>query len=141
MREQSIRSATIEIRVPFCDLDPLDVVWHGNHVKYFEQARSALLDGIGFNYPEMKASGYSWPVIELFVRYAHPLRFGQRIHVRADLVECESRLRIVYRITDAQTGKRLVKGHTVQVAVEMATGFMSLRSPDALLHKLGIEAP
>ena len=32
----------IEVKPAFFDLDPMAVVWHGNYVKYFEHARSAL---------------------------------------------------------------------------------------------------
>ena len=133
-------SAEVEIQVPFHDLDPLEVVWHGNHVKYFEIARCALLDRIGYNFLQMKDSGYVWPVIELFVRYAHPLRFGQTVRVRADLMECECRLKVAYLVSDAQTGQRLARGHTVQVAVDAATRELCLRSPEVLLRKLGMES-
>jgi acyl-CoA thioester hydrolase len=133
-------SAEVEILVPFHDLDPLEVVWHGHHVKYFEIARCALLDRIGYNFPQMKDSGYVWPVIELFVRYAHPLRFGQIVRVRADLMECECRLKVAYLVRDARTGQRLGRGHTVQVAVDAATGELCLRSPEVLLRKLGMES-
>jgi len=133
-------SAEVEIQVPFHDLDPLEVVWHGHHVKYFEIARGALLDRIGFNFPQMKDSGFAWPVIELFVRYARPLRFGQIIRVRADLVEYECRFKVAYLVNDARTGERLVTGHTVQVAVDAATGELCLRSPDVLLRRLGMDS-
>jgi hypothetical protein len=58
-------SAEIALKIQFYDLDPMQVVWHGNYARYFEQARCALLDSIGYNYPEMKASGYAWPVIDM----------------------------------------------------------------------------
>ena len=31
-----------EITIPFFDLDPMNVVWHGNYIKYFEIARCNL---------------------------------------------------------------------------------------------------
>lgn len=139
MSVDALVSAEVEIQVPFHDLDPLEVVWHGHHVKYFEVARCALLDRIDYSFPQMKASGYAWPVIELFVRYAHALRFGQIIRVRADLVECEFRLKVAYLVTDTQTGQRLARGHTIQVAVSAATGEMCLASPEILLGKMGIK--
>jgi acyl-CoA thioester hydrolase len=138
MSADALVSAEVDIQVPFHDLDPLEVVWHGHHVKYFEVARCALFDRIGYNFPQMKESGYVWPVIELFVRYAHPLRFGQIIRVRADLVEYEYRLKVAYLVSDGRTGQRLVRGHTVQVAVDAATGELCLRSPEVLLRMLGM---
>ena len=47
----------ITLTIPFYDLDPLEIVWHGNYARYFEQARCALLDKIGYNYNAMKESG------------------------------------------------------------------------------------
>lgn len=130
----------VHIEVPFHDLDPLGIVWHGNYARYFEVARCALLEGLGYNYDHMMASGYSWPVIDFGMRYVKPARFKQRLAVRARVVEWEYRLKIEYLIRDAESGARLTKGHSVQVAVELKTGEMQLNSPAVLLQKLGVAA-
>ncbi len=130
--------AEVVIEVPFHDVDVMRVAWHGHYVKYLEIARCALLDKIEYNYPQMEASGYAWPVIDLRIRYAHPLRFQQKVRVKALLVEWENRLKVNYLIEDADSGQRLTKGYTVQVAVDMASGEMLYASPDILYQKLGI---
>ncbi|MDR1462944.1 MAG: acyl-CoA thioesterase [Azoarcus sp.] len=130
---------SVELQIPFHDIDPLEICWHGHYVRYFEIARMALLHAIGYDYPEMRASGYAWPVIELHVRYARPLRYRQRIVVEAAVVEWENRFKIDYTIRDLESGVRLTRAHTVQVAVNMATGDMSLISPDILAEKLGVK--
>ena len=134
-------SAEVEMQVQFFDLDPMDIVWHGNYVKYLEVARCALLDSIDYNYVQMKASGYAWPIIDLQLRYAAPATFGQRLLLRADLVEWENRLRIDYLISDAASGKRLNRATTTQVAVDITTGEMCFMSPAILFDKLGVPAP
>jgi acyl-CoA thioester hydrolase len=134
-------SADVEIQVQFYDLDPMEVVWHGNYVKYLEVARCALLDAIGYNYAEMKASGYMWPIIEMNLRYAAPATFGQRLRLRAEIVEWENRLRIDYLVSDAATGRRLNRATTTQVAVDIASGEMCFVSPPILFQKLGVQAP
>lgn len=134
-------SADVEIQVQFYDLDPMEVVWHGNYVKYLEVARCALLDAIGYNYAEMKASGYMWPIIEMNLRYAAPATFGQRLRLRAEIVEWENRLRIDYLVSDAGTGRRLNRASTTQVAVDIASGEMCFVSPPVLFQKLGVQAP
>ena len=85
-------SAEAEIQVQFFDLDPMQVVWHGHYVKYLEVARCALLDTIGYNYAQMKDSGYAWPVIDMRLRYIDSATFGQRLKLRAEIVEWENRL-------------------------------------------------
>lgn len=138
--EPSRWAAEVEMQVQFFDLDPMQIVWHGNYVKYLEVARCALLDAINYNYLEMQASGYSWPVIDMQLRYVGPATFGQRLKLRAEIVEWENRLKIDYLITDAATGKRINKASTTQVAVEMATGEMCFASPPVLFEKLGLNS-
>jgi acyl-CoA thioester hydrolase len=130
--------AETEIDVPFFDLDPMNIVWHGNYVKYLEIARCALLDSIGYNYMQMKESGYMWPVIDVNLRYIGSAVFGQRLLVRAELVEWENRLKVDYLISCAATGKRLTRASTTQVAVEIKTGEMCFGSPPVLFEKLGV---
>ena len=132
MRKRGAIGAEIEIRVPFFDVDSINVVWHGHYVKYLEQARCELLDALGYNYDAMRASGYVWPVIDLHLRYAQPAQFGQRLAVRAELVEWEHRLKINYLILDADSGRRLTRATSEQVAVCLRTREMQLASPSAL---------
>ncbi len=127
-----------EMQIQFFDLDPMEVVWHGRYVKYLEIVRGALLDTIGYNYLEMKASGYAWPVIDMHLRYIGSATFGQRLKLRAEIVEWENRLKIDYLITDAATGRRLIRARTTQVAVEIATQEMCFVSPPVLFEKLGV---
>ncbi|MCL2297943.1 MAG: acyl-CoA thioesterase [Proteobacteria bacterium] len=129
-------TARVHWTVPFHDIDPMEVCWHGHYVRYFELARTALLQRINYDYPQMRDSGYAWPVIELFIRYAQPLTYQQSLHLDARLVEWENRLKIAYEIRDAVTQKRLTRGHTVQVAVDLQTREMCFVSPDVLHEKL-----
>ena len=128
----------VAVVIPFHDVDLMGVAWHGHYAKYFEIARCALLDQISYNYQEMRDSGFAWPIIEMKLRYAKPARFGQKIMVKARLVEYELRLKIDYVITDAESGERLTKGHTIQVAVNAQAEELLLSSPAILYEKLGI---
>jgi len=130
--------ASVEIEVPFHDVDMMNVCWHGHYIKYFEIARCAVLDKIDYNYMQMSESGYVWPVIDIRVRYAQPLSFQQKFTVNAEIVEWENRLKIEYVITDSISKKRLTKGYSVQVAVAIESQEMQFASPDILLAKLGV---
>lgn len=129
-------SATVEIEVPFHDVDVMEVVWHGHYVKYFEVARCALLRLFNYDYPQMRASGYAWPVVECQLKYVRSARFGQKIVVKATLMEFENRLRISYEIRDKASAERLTKGLTTQVAVDVATGELQLVSPPVLEEQI-----
>lgn len=134
-------SHEIELTPAFHDLDPMVVVWHGHYLKYFELARCALLQRFDYDYLQMKASGYLWPIVDLRSKYVRPALFNQKLKVRARITEWENRLRIDYQIRDAQTGQVLTRAHTIQVAVSVATGEMCYASPPVLFERLGITAP
>jgi len=132
-------TAEVVVEIPFHDVDMMGVAWHGHYAKYCEIARCALLDTFAYNYREMEKSGYSWPVIELKLRYAHPARMGQKVRVKASLKEYELHLKIDYLLTDAESGARLSKGHTVMVPVDLKSEKMLFGSPPVLYEKLGID--
>lgn len=136
---KSLPQVSIDLKIPFHDVDMMEIVWHGHYARYFEIARCALLDKIGYNYRQMRDSGYSWPVIDLRMRYIKPAVFDQVVTVRAEIVEWENRLRINYLIIDRETGERLTKGYSTQVAVDLARNEMCFESPGILLEKLGVE--
>lgn len=126
-------STEVKIQTQFYDLDPMNVVWHGNYLRYLEQARSALLAGIGYGYREMEASGYVWPVVDLSIKYVRPLKLSQHFIVSATLKEYENRICIDYRVLDAESRAVLTKARSVQLAVSIATGELSFVSPQALI--------
>ena len=111
-------------------------VWHGHYYKYFEVVRTKLFQSIDYDVLQMKASGYSWPIIETFCKYVQPMLYNQLIQVSAKIQEYENRLKIIYRISDAKTGEKLATGHTTQVAVDMKNNEMCFVSPKILLKKV-----
>lgn len=128
--------ASVEVEVPFHDVDAMNVAWHGHYVKYFEIARCALLRRFDYDYPQMEASGYLWPIVECHLKYVKPALYGQKLTVEADLLEYENRLKIGYTIRDTISGARLTKGYTVQVAVEAITHELQFVSPTIVFENV-----
>ena len=128
-----------EVVPAFFNIDPMEIVWHGHYVKYLEVARTALLGKFDYDYPRMRASGYAWPIVDLRLKYVRPAELGQKLIVRSEIVEWENRLRIAYRIRDAQSGRKLTEATTTQVAVDMATREMQYVCPRVLWDRLGVQ--
>lgn len=128
--------ADVEMEVPFFDVDSLNIVWHGNYCKYFEIARCELLHKIGYDYTDMRNTGYAFPVVELKAKYILPLVFQQRIRIRAELVEWEHRLKCAYEICDAQTGVVHTRGSTVQAAVAVGDRHLQLVCPAVFTERV-----
>ncbi|MGF6643513.1 acyl-CoA thioester hydrolase [Paraburkholderia sp. GAS33] len=131
-----VLTASAAVEVPFHDVDAMNVCWHGHYLKYFEAGRAALLRAFDYDYPEMQASGYLWPVVEAHLKYVRPALYGQKLEVRTRLLEYENRLKIGYEIVDLASGTRLTKGYTTQVAVNAATQELQFVSPPVVFEKL-----
>lgn len=129
MRKRGAVDAEIEFDVAFHDIDMVGVVWHGHYLRYFENARWALMNRIGYGFEPMVESGYAWPVVELQVKYVHAARFGERLRARAALVEWENRLVVNYLLTRPADGMRIARGRTVQVAVDARSGELQFACP------------
>ncbi|AXQ29295.1 acyl-CoA thioesterase [Solimonas sp. K1W22B-7] len=134
-------SHEIELSPAFHDIDLMEVVWHGHYLKYIELARSALLQRYDYDYPQMRDSGYAWPIVDIRLKYVKPAIYGRKLKVRAEIVEWENRLKIDYLVSDAVSGTRLTKATSIQIAVKIDGWEMQYVCPELLWRKLGVEPP
>ncbi len=130
-------SAEIETTVEFFDLDPMNVVWHGNYVKFFEAARCKFLDEIGFNYAQMAEEKLAFPVVKMAVKYVHPCRFRQRLRVVAELADEDINfLRFKFKIFDATSGVLMTNAEISQAGIDLSTGETLFSLPEILREKI-----
>ena len=129
-------SAAVVYRAQFYDLDPMQVVWHGNYPRFLEQARTALMEKIGYSFAEMAESGFLWPIVDMRIKYVRPIVLRQEIEVTATLKDYLHALKIDYRIIDRISGEVLTKAQTMQAAVSAETRELSLESPAALVARV-----
>ena len=125
---------TVFHQVAFNEMDPMGVVWHGNYVNYFEQARSALLAKIGLTYTDMQQRGHYWPVVKLRCKYIKSATLNQRLAITAELKDYTNSLTMSFIIRDAESGDILTKGETMQMAVDVRTGSTSIVNPDYFIE-------
>ncbi len=122
-------------KVAFFDVDSMEVMWHGNYVKYLEMARCELLDKLGYNYIAMKKDGYAFPIVKLDVKYVRPAFFNDVIKVTTTLSECETFLKFHYLIEN-EKGEKLSEANTAQAVIEMKSLQTCFEIPDALKKAL-----
>lgn len=125
-----------KFRVEFYDVDSMEVVWHGNYVKYMEIARCDLLNKIGYGYKEMVASGYVFPVATMNLKYIRSLYFGKEYIIKAVLAEYENRIKIKYEIRDAETGEITTKAESTQMAMKMDSNEAQFVCPEIFTDKV-----
>jgi acyl-CoA thioester hydrolase len=128
-------TASIELELPFHDVDVTGVGWHGHVYKYFELARTALLRQVGLDLPDMIALGVRVVVVETRARHHLPLRYGERLTVEATTSVLQPALQVDYRIL-LPDGRVAVRGRTVLAAVT-SDGSQLVRVPEVVLERLG----
>ncbi len=129
-------SAETIIEVPFYDTDLMDVVWHGNYVKYLEVARCDLLSKIGYTYNDMRNEGLAYPVATMELKYIKPAKFGQKLKVVTEITEYDPALYIKYEIFDFESGEKLFKAKSMQICINAKTGESIYVPPEKFVEKL-----
>lgn len=125
-------------RVPFYDVDPLRIVWHGNYVKYLEEARCAFLEHLGTSYNDLEQIGIILPVIGLEMKYIQPCKFGEQLAIDIRIKSAENFLELDYTIRDLLTEKVRTKATTRQAAIARDSGELFFELPPELLRRLHV---
>lgn len=125
-----------EIKVEFYDLDPMNVVWHGNYVKYIEAARCDFFEKIACTYMDMKDAGFVYPVAKMEMKYINPCTFSQTLVIKTILEQLEPSLNFKYIIYDKKTNEKLFSAKTMQICIDIDTRKTLYNAPAILLEKI-----
>lgn len=126
----------MKLTVQFYDLDPMNVVWHGNYLKYLESARCDLLKKIGYDYDNMRADGVVYPIAKMDLKYIKPCKFNQVLFLETIVEELEPALIIKYNIFDEESGEKVFSAKSMQICVDVKTGESIYSAPEGLKQKL-----
>ncbi len=122
MNNEGISFVT-DIRVRYAETDGMRVVYHGNYLTYFEEARTNLFRTIGVVYSEIEKTGIYLVVLEALVKYHRSAAYDDILHVKATLTELPTlRLTINYEITRNDENEILVTGQTVHAFTNALSG-------------------
>lgn len=136
----SATAVSVELEVPFHDVDALRVVWHGWYCKYLEIARTALLRARSLDVPNMIQLGYRFLVVETRLRHLKPATYGDRLKITAWFTEVESRLDISYVVENAASGQRVALGSTSLVTTD-GDNALCYQTPEPILQRLRAPGP
>lgn len=126
---------SLELTVPFHDVDPLMVVWHGHYYKYFEHAREALMRSRGLDVPDLMALGLKMMVVESHCRHLRPLRHGERFVARARFGPIDHKIMVQFELRTAVDAHLVARGHTALVTLDGA-GALLRDTPEAVRAKI-----
>lgn len=77
---------SIDIRVRYCECDPMGVVHHTVYPVWFEMGRTELLRQTGRTYRQLEEAGVLLAVVKLEVTFKRPARYDDMVRLQTTLV-------------------------------------------------------
>lgn len=128
--------STYETKVSFEDLDPMNIVWHGNYMRYLEQARCDLFSKINYTYANIKEDGFAYPVAKMKVKYIKPAFFEDILVIKTSVISIEPALEINYDIYNKKTDEKILEAYTMQILIDIETKQSVYTPPKRLIEKI-----
>jgi acyl-CoA thioester hydrolase len=126
------------MKVPFHDLDPMQVVWHGNYFKYFDVARFGLFASVGIDlYAYLKQEQMVFPITRSSIKHIQPLQFDDEFVCRATVTEARYKIAMDFEIRRPDTGDICTRGRGEQVAVKLPDMALEFEIPPQITRALG----
>jgi len=130
-----------KLTVPFHDLDPMHIVWHGNYFKYFDIARFGLFSSAGIDlYEFYKKTNYLFPLTKTSTKHIIPLQYNDAFICKATVVEAQIKIVIDFEIRRpgrSGSGEVCTKGRGEQVAVKYPEMEIMFEIPGEIRRALG----
>jgi len=106
-----------KLRVRYAETDQMGVVYHSNHLIWFEVGRVEFLRQMGFSYRDMeREDGLFIAVAEAKCRYRAPVYYDEEVVVRTRLKAVRGSVIIFrYELARANTGTLLAEGETTHI--------------------------
>ena len=108
------------LRVRYAETDQMGVVYHSNHLIWFEVGRVELMRQMGFSYRDLeREEGRFIAVAEVKCRYRAPVFYDEEVAVRTWLKNVrESVIVFQYELVRVENGTLLAEGETTHVVTD-----------------------
>lgn len=112
----------INIRVRYCDVDRMDVVYYGKYFDYIEWARTEFLRAKGISNKEVESLGIGLPVNSLTASYKCPARYDDLLSIHTHLISFKGiRVILGYKIYLEEQNKLVFQAETTHIVVDLKT--------------------
>jgi acyl-CoA thioester hydrolase len=129
------------LRVRYAETDQMGVVYHSNHLIWFEVGRVEFMRELGFSYRDMERDdGRFIAVVEVKCRYKAPVHYDEEVVVRTQLKKVrESVIIFTYELEQAETGVLLAEGETTHIVTDSNMKVSSLPEKYLRVFRAAVE--
>lgn len=127
---------TLKRRVHFYETDGMRVVYHGNYLRWMEEARVEYLREGDVDLNDLMRDGIVFPIVEVNIKYIRSARYDDIVLVKTWLRKMDrAKMVFEYEMYRESDGELLTKAMTVGTYTSMKTGRI-VRLPKEKLTKL-----
>lgn len=121
----------IPVNIRFSDTDAMGVVWHGNYLRFFEDAREAFGQKYKLHYLDIYKHGFFTPIVKSSIEHKSPLYYGEKAKVLARYIPSSAaKMVFEYELTNLSSGLISAVGSTVQIFMDAKERTLELSKPD-----------
>ena len=107
------------VKIYYRDVDQMGVVYYTRYLEYFEEARTELLDKLGYNISSIEDRGFQLPVVSVHCEYKNGAKLEDQLMIRASILEIPKvKLVIFYEIQESLSNKKIVTGYTKHAFID-----------------------
>lgn len=109
-------------KVQYYETDQMQIVHHSNYIRWFEEARTYLMDEMNFGYNQMENAGLIVPVLSVYSEYKTMTRFGETVSISAKITEFTGvKMTVSYEVSDLETGEVRCVGESKHAFLDKET--------------------
>ena len=110
----------MDIRIYYEDTDCGGVVYYANYLKYFERARTHLLEERGLSVTALLKDGTQFLVVHAEVDYRSPARYGETLTIETKVTQIgRSSVTFAHVIRERSSQRVVVEGSAKLVTVDL----------------------
>ena len=98
--------------------DYAGIVWHGNYLRWMEEARVEYFRSIGIEFADLVALGCDLPVLELSIRYHDSIKLGMKAIVKTRMELTGVQMNWDYAIVSSDGEQLFVSAKVTLVPVD-----------------------
>jgi acyl-CoA thioester hydrolase len=115
---------SIERKVRFDELDPLNIMWHGNYASFFEEGRVALGNKYSIGYTDFYKNGVYIPLKKFHIDFIAPLEFDKVYQIET-LLHWNEAAKLNFEFCIYNEDKKLMtSGYSVHLMLDAKKGIL-----------------
>lgn len=125
-----------EHKIQYYETDQMKIVHHSNYIRWFEEARCAVLDAVGCGYDTVEVRGIVSPVLGVTAEYKSMSRFGETVVIDVSVSMYNGfRFNIAYTVRDKENGEVRCIGETQHCFLNTDGRIVNLRKNAPDIHE------